>query len=215
MIFFSFLTILLVFHLLVGGVLLQILGLVRKKPKLWIPGIIISSIIGLLVMSGIIFTIIKDNAWRMKPYGEYYQNPNLYDNPAPEYEEIAPSETDSVSNILNTQAVTGYVKDANKNSVLIKVYPDNYMELHGIRILSIGDTKFAKKEEAVAVGLAFNKDFKGRIRLQFYNSKNIELSYDVLDVSQEEGSQLELEFLTGNNLHFSDIDYCIITAARY
>jgi hypothetical protein len=54
--------------------------------------------------------------------------------------------------------------------------------------------------------------FKRRAMLQLYDSGHNELANNILGIDQQLNSICTLDFRISNDIHFSDISYCTLTA---
>jgi hypothetical protein len=206
----------------VAGIALLIFGLIFKKKGLWIPGIIVSA---MTLLTGIIMLIIFfvgfNRSSSLVDNPEYYPDNEYYNNQDDgEYEEIAPTDTnvyisektDSILKLNFGLPISSYLKDNNDNSYLIKLYPDKFMSQRGIRLLSFTKTAPDATQNGIGIKIIFQKNFKGKFMLEIFGDDDYEISNNVMEVNQEAGKSIDLEFNLHKVLSVEDIRYCTLTA---
>ncbi len=183
------------------GLLLFILGLIQKKPGQWVPGIIVtffSCIFGIFVF----VYMIKSSADRNET-SSTYENDNdrsSLDNDTyqsePQPTKITPEET-------TEDQVSGFIQDADKSLIYIKITPEVALKDYGIKLEKI-DTYFAKtkNKKIIPLVLNFTTKCKGDMVLILFSSSNEELGRSKIEVNQQGNTSITMKFMFPDETNF-------------
>lgn len=191
------------------GLLLLILGIIQKKAGQWVPGILVMVFSMVFCIAGFAYLIGKTADTRT------CSNFNTYDN----YD--IPDEYNDETDIADTTAnepgefiskgeayITGFIQDADKSLIHIKVIPDPILKDMGISLVKI-DTYSASgnKNKTIPLTIDFTKKFKGELQLWLYSSDNEEIGKSLVQVSQDANTAFTIKFLYDNETNFLKTEY--------
>jgi hypothetical protein len=191
------------------GLLLLILGIIQKKAGQWIPGILVMVCSMVFCIAGFAYLIGKTADYNKCSNINYYDN---YTNPDEYENEEEPGDTanygDDESISKGESYVTGFIRDADKSLIHIKVIPDPILKDMGISLVKI-DTYSASgnKNKTIPLTIDFSKKFKGELQLLLYSSDNEEIGKSLVQVSQNENTAFTIKFLYDNETNFLKTEY--------
>jgi len=194
------------------GLLLFILGLIQKKPGQWVPGIIVtffSCIFGIFVFVYMIKSNVESHYNRMsdldnnlRDYSSPYdqdnsnQNSDRYQRQQQPAQEVTPEET-------TEDQVSGFIQDADKSLIYIKITPEVALKDYGIKLEKI-DTYFAKtkNKKIIPLVLNFTTKCKGDMVLLLFSSSNEELGRSKIEVNQQGNTSITMKFMFPDETNF-------------
>jgi hypothetical protein len=190
------------------GLVLIILGIAKKKKSMWISGTVIMLCIIIFCVAG--FMIVLRKAILSAKYETSYFIDN-YAAPRDYEDENSQSDTTYNSDDLRSEGdeyITGFIQDADKSLVHIKVIPDAILKDLGITINKI-DTYSAtgSKNKTISLNIDFSKKFKGELQLLLYSSDSEEIGKSLVQISQNENSAFTVNFLYDNETNFLKTEY--------
>jgi len=191
------------------GLLLIILGIIQKKAGQWVPGILIMVCSMVFCIAGFAYLIGKTadyNKCNNLNYYDDYTIPDEYENEQKPGDTANYGDDEYISD--GESYVTGFIQDADKSLVHIKVIPDPILKDLGITIIKI-DTYGASgnKNKTIPLTIDFSKKFKGELQLLLYSSDNEELGKSLVQVSQNENTAFTIKFLYDNETNFLKTEY--------
>lgn len=203
-----------------AGLTLLILGLILKKPRQWISGIVICavSLIGgifwlVSLISKFPEKLINNNHYKFEYHYSYPDNSDVDDND--DYD--ADDKEDSISQKdktpqfereQNTKKITGFIQDSDKSLIFIRIYPDAVFDEYGIvvnKIDTYNTTDNTKKE--IPLNITFNNKFKGQLQLILFTSDDTELARSYVEINQKENSTFTVKFAFDKSVNFLKINY--------
>jgi hypothetical protein len=191
------------------GLILFILGLILKKPGKWVPGIILSVssfILGIvcLVMFGTYFDrssspITIDN------YSHEYNHPNNDDN-----YHATPDSSDKGAEVAegNSSRVSGFIQDADKSLIYIKIHPAADLYDMGIKVTKIDTYNGSGKDKKVIpLEINFANKFKGNLQLILFSSDDAELGSSNVQINQDGNTTFTIKFVFDKTANFLQTDH--------
>ena len=191
------------------GLLLIILGSIQKKAGQWVPGILVMVFSMVYCIAGFAYLIGKSAETGTCRNINYYDD---YTVPEESQNEEYPGDTathEPGEFISKGEAyITGFIQDADKSLIHIKVIPDPILKDMGISLVKI-DTYSASgnKNKTIPLTIDFSKKFKGELQLLLYSSDTEEIGKSLVQVSQDANSAFTIKFLYDNETNFLKTEY--------
>ena len=192
-----------------AGLVLFILGLILKKPGQWVPGIIltvVSFILGIYSLS-----IYADNI-RYNPNPSSYSYQNNNNDPYPDNSDKDNQAPDSARADKNTDEnsslVSGFVQDADKSLIHIKIRPAANLYDMGIKVTKIDTYNGSGKDKKVIpLELNFTNKFKGNLQLTLFSSDDEELGSSDVQINQDGNTTFVVKFVFDKKSNFLQTSY--------
>ncbi len=194
------------------GLVLFILGLILKKPGQWIPGIILTAVSLLLGIFGLglFFSALDHNSYRSNDYSNYNYNDPYYENHDNNDQnnlspEIAKPESD---NEETSSRASGFIQDADKSLIYIKIHPAADLYDMGIKVIKIDTYNGSGKDKKVIpLEINFANKFKGNLQLILYSSADEELGSSNVQINQEGNTTFTVKFVFDKTANFMQTDH--------
>ncbi len=197
------------------GMILFILGLILKKPGQWLPGIIIT-VVSFLFGIFVFIYFVKNSIDRAKTETHFqYDGPQDDGSQSNESYQAQPETPAEIAEPPTEEQVSGFIQDADKSLVFIKITPDVLLSDYGITLEKI-DTyaKSMKNKKTISLLMHFTTKCKGDMVLILYSSDDEELGRSKIQVNQEGNTSFtmkfvfpdETDFLRANHAHLKISD---------
>ncbi len=198
------------------GLIMLLLGLINKKPGLWITGSVITLIAIIIIIISIYSIVTKSVNYFNKHnthYNKYYINDN--NNRTYKYTDSL-TEEKIASEIKEDKGTSGFIKGIDKKLTLIYVKTNKQIESKGVSIEKIEDyNQNTIKNNEIPLKLFFLDDFTGKIFLIAYDNRNIELASSIISCSAKKGDKKVIEFNFEKSIVLSDINHCVLYESEY
>jgi hypothetical protein len=192
-----------------AGLILFILGLILKKPGQWVPGIIltvVSIILGIysLVLFG---NSVSHSSYRSNDYSNY--NYNDPDNDNNDQNSQAPDVAKpKTNNDAGSSRVSGFIQDADKSLIYIKIHPAADLYDMGIKVTKIDTYNGSGKDKKVIpLEINFENKFKGNLQLILYSSEDVELGSSNVTINQDGNTTFTIKFAFDKTANFLQTDH--------
>ncbi len=185
------------------GMILFILGLILKKPGQWLPGIIItvvSFLFGIFVFIYFVKNGIDSAKSRTHYQFDYNQDDGSQNNDS---YQAKPETPDEIAESPAEEQVSGFIQDADKSLVFVKITPDILLSDYGIKVEKI-DTyaKSMKNKKTIALLMHFTTKCKGEMVLILYSTDDEELGRSKVQVNQEGNTSFTMKFVFPDETDF-------------
>jgi hypothetical protein len=192
-----------------AGLVLFILGLILRKPGQWVPGIILS-VFSLIL--GIYGLMLFGNAADHSSYRSNDYSANTYNDPYNDNSDQniqAPDEAKAESGKdENSSRVTGFIQDADKSLIYIKIRPAADLYEMGIKVTKIDTYNGSGRDKKVIpLEINFENKFKGNLQLILYSSEDIELGNSNVQINQEGNTTFTVKFAFDKTANFLQTDH--------
>lgn len=200
-VFHSFLFVIIAILLGITGIIFLTLGLINSQAKQWLPGLVCLLLAVFIGITGIINSIvsISEKVEKISHAPCPHQNKFNADSLA-----IRLKPVDSTF----AEPVSGFIEDAGKNLVFLKIYPHQDLLKNKVSLQQIDKGNTEKDNTTIAIFLHFGKSFSGKLQLSIYSSDEVFLGESLVHVSGNPGSQIKFNFpFSANTVNFSEADY--------
>jgi hypothetical protein len=206
--------------ILVGfaGLIFIIIGIVKKKPGQWIPGIALTVIATLLIVYAFARVINRTSNVidRFSRWEKKYSNKLEQILPDTTIEEKTHYDTVYENNKMKVRLykgndIAGFINGTDNKLTLIKIKLSKALKSKGVSIDKIEEYSLKRPvKNLIPLRLCFSKDFKSKITLTAYGQGKNEISSSTISCSALKGEEKNVVFEFEKSLKLSDIDYCII-----
>jgi len=187
----------------IPGLILFLLGLIRKSPGYWISGGLMTLLSFIIVISAVIRFV---NHTRSFMKNAYYHSIHISRQDNKETPEETAWNGSSVNNSVN-----GFIKGNDNKLTMITVKIDRTLENKGIVMEKIEDYSPASiKKNSIALRLTFTENFNDIITLTAYTPENTEIESVIRNYNTIKGNTNSIAFDFLQTTAFSEFGYCIL-----
>jgi hypothetical protein len=201
---------LLILAIVVGfvGMILFVLGLGQGRRKIWITGLfsmVAAGFFGLVTLMGMI-----------NRYSHRYEARQYSPPPVDEYQyrhdslaliEYYPDS--NYSNILN-----GYLLNRKEKLVAVRLMISKELENKGVSVLKITQPSGEVERrfyDFISLNLSFSEHFMGLLELKSFDDSEYQLHSTVIEVSQDSGRDIYVDFNLGDHVKLRDIEFLTLS----
>jgi hypothetical protein len=194
----------------IAGIVLFITGLIRKKQRLWVTGIVLTGFTAILLIISVVMAVMRSSKYinsRNKFEMEQFQY-NKTKSENIEIQETSPS-------LEEKEGVNGFIKGIDEKLTKVDIKADSHLKKQGVNIAAIDDYTIQTTEKnGIPLKIIFNEDYTNNITLIAYDHDYSSIGAYTIACSGKKGEEQKKVFIFSKKIHFSDIYYCILTQSN-